>query len=497
MKTQVVHLDPHDDVTSVRDKISWAKTERILLVFPRRFRILARALDLRLLQRHAAMQGAQLAIVTRSNELRLVAKELGIPIFSKLSIARRSNWQPGLLPQQNFRRNVGPDLRQMRRETFPPEAGWQDRFGYRFIFFSLAVLSILVILLIFIPSASIRLTPATRLQTLKFTVSASLDVTAINLAGSIPSRLTSAIVERTKTVPATGLVAIPDARAAGLVRFRNLTTSKVSIPAGTVVSTQSRPPVRFTTTSTAEVVAGVGKTVDVPVLAIEAGSTANLPTDTLVAMEGDLGTSLSVTNPSSTAGGSNRTAIIQTAEDRKSLHAALLADILDECKTNLQQTLMSGFIYFPDALVISQVLTEAYFPAEGQAGDTLSLTLRLQCQAQYASTADVNTLTEILLDTTIPESFAPVPGSLIIQSATVPATDIDGITRWNIQAQRRLRALVDPLAAIQLSLGHTSTEAVRRLNQSLPLAESPVILMKPGWWPWLPLIPFRITVTND
>jgi len=62
MKTQVIQLDLHDDVTSVRDKMSWAKTPRILLVYPRRSHNLGRLLDLRLLQRHASILGAQLAI---------------------------------------------------------------------------------------------------------------------------------------------------------------------------------------------------------------------------------------------------------------------------------------------------------------------------------------------------------------------------------------------------------------------------------------------------
>ena len=84
MKTQVIQLDSHDDVTSVRDRMSWAKTERILLVFPRRSRILTRTLDLRLLQRHAATLGAQLAIVARSEELRRVAKASNIPAFTKV-----------------------------------------------------------------------------------------------------------------------------------------------------------------------------------------------------------------------------------------------------------------------------------------------------------------------------------------------------------------------------------------------------------------------------
>jgi hypothetical protein len=45
-------------------------------------------------------------------------------------------------------------------------------------------------------------------------------------------------------------------------------------------------------------------------------------------------------------------------------------------------------------------------------------------------------------------------------------------------------------------VGRKPAEAVLRLNKSLLLAESPVIQIKPGWWPWLPAIPFRITVTT-
>ena len=74
MKTQVIQLDVHDDVTSIRDKMSWAKTSRILLVYPRRSRILKRTLDLRLLQRHALLLGAQLAIVAPSADIRQSAR---------------------------------------------------------------------------------------------------------------------------------------------------------------------------------------------------------------------------------------------------------------------------------------------------------------------------------------------------------------------------------------------------------------------------------------
>ena len=494
MKTQVIQLDLHDDVTSVRDRMSWAKTERILLVFPHRFRILRRTLDLHLLQRHADTLGAQLAIVTRSEDLRRRAEELTIPAFGTTVSARRKTWERGKAPAKPTRRFDHPDLRQMRSEAFPPEARWRSLIGFRILFFSLAVLAIFAVLSLFIPSATIQLNPAIRLQSLTFTINASSNVSSVNLAGSLPARLTSMVVEHSKTVPATGSLTIPDAQAQGLARFRNLTPTLAGIPAGTVISTQTSPPVRFVTSMDAVIPAGLGKTVDVPVQAVDAGTTGNLPAGLLIAIEGDLGASLSVTNPGPTAGGSERTAAIQTAADRSLVHQALLTELLAQCKKGLPQTLLPGDTFFPDTVVVSQVLSETYFPAEGQSGDILSLTLRLQCQAQFASLADVDTLAEMSLDADLPAGFAPAAAGLTITPASIPHTLADGNTHWNVQAQRSLTARLDPLAVLQLSLGRKPAEAIQRLRDSLPLVGSPVIQVKPGWWPWLPGIPYRISV---
>jgi len=496
MKTQVIQLDSHDDVTSVCDRMSWAKTERILLVFPRRSRIVGRTLDLLLLKRHAATLGAQLAIVARSTELRLVAEGLGIPAFATAASAQPQVWEMGKAPSRPLRRHDRPDLRHMRREAFPPEAHWRSLIGFRLSIFSLAVLAIFVVLSLFIPSATIHLNPAIRLQSLKFTVSASPNVTIVNLAGSLPARLTALVVEHSKTIQTSGSIAIPEALAQGQARFRNLTTALTIVPVGMVISTLNNPPVRFVTTKEAVVPALFGKTVDIPIQAVDAGSTGNLPPDTLVAIEGELGTRLGVTNPAPTTGGTDRNGAIQTTSDRSIVNKALVMEILEECYTSLQQTLTPGDIYFPDTLAVSQVLSETYFPAEGQSSDTLSLTIRLQCQMQYASQTDVNALAEMSLDANLPVGFAPSPGGLEILLASILITDTDGITRWEVQAQRLLHARLDPFTVQQLALGRRPYVAVLRLNKSMLLAGSPVIQIKPGWWPWLPLVPFRIAVST-
>jgi hypothetical protein len=236
--------------------------------------------------------------------------------------------------------------------------------------------------------------------------------------------------------------------------------------------------------------------VDVAIEAVEAGTAGNLPAETLVVIESELGASLAVSNPDPTTGGSDRTGAIQTAKDRSDLHDALVAEILEQCKTDLQQTLAPADIVFPDTLEISRVLSDTYFPAEGQSGDTLSLTIRLQCQEQYASQADVNALAEMSLDANLPEGYLPYSGGLVVLPAASPVTDNDEITRWQLQAKRLLYARLDPLKVQQLALGHRPKTAVMRLNESLQLAASADVQLKPDWWPWLPLIPFRMIVST-
>ena len=496
VKTQVIYLDPHDDVISVRDKMSWAKTERILLVLPRRSRILVRTLDLQLLQRHAVMLGAQLAIVSHSSDLRRAAQGLGIPVFRAVAKAQRKTWEKERIPEKPHRRSPPPDLLQMRREVFTDEPRWRTLLGVRLGFFTLAVLAVLALLLLFLPSATIHLTPITQVQALTISVSANPNVASVNLTGSIPAQSTSTVVRRIKTAPVSGKIAVPDSIAAGKVRFRNLTTGEVAIPAGTIVRTTGNPPVRFTTTVDAVMEARAGKTLDVPVKAVGGGSSGNLPADSLVAFDDvDLGTSLAVTNPGPTTGGSDRTASIPTAGDRAHLHDALLTEILEECKTTLRQRLVAGDIFFPDTITVAQMLTETYFPAAGQTGETLSLTMNLQCQAQYASAANLTALAAMALDANLPEGFVPVSSSAIMPDAIALVTDADGITHWEMHVQRFLSVRLDGSAATQLVQGRRPGVAARRLADTFPLAALPEIQINPAWWPWLPVFPFRINVS--
>ena len=333
------------------------------------------------------------------------------------------------------------------------------------------------------------------MQSLTISASASLQVTTVNRNGSLPAHLAFTVLERSKTAEATGSVLIPNVPAAGLARFRNLSIGTVDIPSGTVIRTTGNPPVRFATTADAVMPAGVAKMLDVPVQAVNPGSSGNLPADTLVAIEGELGTSLAVTNPSPTTGGTDHTVPIQTADDRTLLHAALVSEILDQCKSSLQRTLGQGDTYFPSTLAVGQVLSESYFPADGQPGETLSLTINLQCQAQYARAVDVNSLAGMVLDANLPQGFEPISSRLASALSSTPVTDSDGNTSWKIQFQRLLHARIDPVETMQLIQGRSLITAGRKLTASLQLVAAPVIKVTPAWWPWLPVFPFRIAIS--
>ena len=114
MKTQVIYLDSHDDIVSIRDRMAWAKSERILLVWPRRGQVDIRPLDLTLLRRHAESLGAQVGLVTRNAELRSAAREEGISFFSGVIAAQKKAWQTkrSARPERRFPRS---DLRAARK----------------------------------------------------------------------------------------------------------------------------------------------------------------------------------------------------------------------------------------------------------------------------------------------------------------------------------------------------------------------------------------------
>ncbi len=490
MKTQVIPIEAHDDIVSLRDKLSWVKAQRVVLVASRHSTAIDTRLAWLLLRRRAEAMGADLAVVTHSMLIRRLAQEAGIPVFTTVLEAQRKTW-PARSPSRFRRRFPRPDLDDLRVAACRTEARWRTSLGARLAFFSLAVLALLVLLLFLLPSAEIQLSPAVIAQSLTLRVRAVPESTQTEY---LPLKQASVIVEGEKFWPASGQVSLPVAAARGQVRFRNLTDAVIGIPAGTIVQTTDSPPVRFVTLNDAVLAAGVDAWVDVPVQAEWPGASGNIPADSLVVIPGPLGVSLSVTNPQATQGGRDRLATAPSPQDRQRARTALLRELRQRALELLQQQAGADSILLPDMLTLVETLEEASLPSEGQAGEVLFLRLRVEFRGYFLDGDDVHRWAEMALDSTLPAGFVPVRKSLSVQLTGTPEMDEAGVVTCALLLRRNLKRQQDAFRLARLVRGRRPAEASLLLEGQVALTLPPRVRLRPSWWPWLPFTEFRIAI---
>ena len=492
MKTTLLQLEPYDDLVSIRDRMDWAKTPRVLLVWPKKGRGGIRPLDLTLLRRHAAGLGAQLGLVTRAGEMRAAAHELGIPCFRNVKDAQKKPWpESDLRPMRRFPRL---DLRATREEFRPPDPLDTQRSPLlRLGMFALGVLALLAVMLVFIPSAEIRMTPPEQPQRVLISVSAAPDVRTVQLSGAIPMQRLTQTLEIEGTALGTGQLTVPDQTARGIARLTNLTRATVVVPAQTVLLTRSDPPVAFVTVEEAEVPAGTKSAVEIPIHAAQAGSRGNVPAGAVSAFEGPLGLSVEVTNLQPVTGGSDKTLASPSEADFEFLRSRLLADLERSARARFAAQVTGKDVFLPSTFKLERVFDETASPAPGQPSDKLSLAFKAEFSISYVRAADLETLAGLVLDASLPPGSVPSPGTLTWQSQP-PLVETEGGVRWQVRAERQARPAIESGQVISLVTGQTARRAGSLLVEMFGLAESPQIRIRPTWWPWLPFLPMQIKV---
>lgn len=493
MKTQIITLESHDDLISVRDRLSWAKTPRILLVWPKYEKVTLRQVDLKVLQRHAASLGAQLGLVTRQRRVREDAESLGIPVFESTGQAQRVAWSK---PRRRRLQRHPPrkDLREKRSQLPAGEEAWRTHPAVRAGAFVLGVLAVLVLVALFIPRATVQLTPISQAQSVALPVTASPSVDKVFITGSVPLREKRVIVEGEQTVIVTGEGVIPQSKAKGVVEFRNLTQQEVTVPAGTVVQAGG---VRFVTTEEGVVAAGVSKKVDLAIEAVEGGLAGNVEAETIDVIEGRLGLSLSVTNPEPVTGGRELPSVQASDADRERVKGSLMKALEEDARDQFLDEIGAGDMLFEKTMKVSQVLSEEYDLPPGAAGTKLTLSMRVEFSVQYADASELSELAALAMNASLPLGFVPAPGAVTTKPITTPVIASDGSVRWTMRVERRIVQQVDAAQVTQLIEGRGLRSAQSLLDETLPLANAPVIRLSPSWWQWIPIVPFRIEVVSE
>ena len=495
MKTQIITLESHDDLISVRDRMSWAKTPRILLVWPKYEKVMLRQVDLKILQRHAAMLGAQLGLVSRIRHVRMDAEALHIPVFKSTGEAQRLTWPKPHRRRRLVRRPPRKDLRKQRDQLVTREAAWRSHPVGRVLAFLAGVLAVLTLVALFIPQAQITLTPISKMQSLTLPVAASPSVKSVFITGNIPAREKRVMVEGTQTVAVTGEGIIPQSKARGVVEFRNLTQQAVTIPSGTVV--RNGEGVRFVTTVASEMEAGVGKILQLPIEAVEGGISGNLDAEAIHAIEGRLGLALSVTNPKPTRGGRELPSVQASDADRERVKTLLMKTLEEAARKKLAEDLSPGDLLFEETMTVSQTLREEYDPPAGASGTDLTLNMQVEYSSLYADASDLTELAALALNASLPPGYRAASEAITVKPASRPTFEQDSTAKWTVRADRKIVQQINPAQVTQMIQGFGAWNVEARLKRNLPLAAAPVVQLSPPWWPWMPIVPFRITVVTQ
>ena len=493
MKTKIITLESHDDLISVRDKFSWAKTPRILLVWPKYEKIILRVLDLKVLNRHADSLGAQLGLVTRRAKVRRDAESLGIPVFKSTVAAQRDPWPDSAPRSRRIPKTPRRDLRRIRDIVHEKEADWRTSLLRRILIFTAGVIAVLVVAGLFVPHVTLTIFPESQTQRVVIPVTASQSVESVSVTGAVPARGLSITVDTKQSFAVTSNIIVPKSKSQGIVRFRNLSQAEVNIRAGTIVSTVAELPIKFITLQDTLLSPGPDKFLDMPIEALQSGASGNVPSDSVLVVDGPLALSIAVSNSNPITGGADSNVTGATDIDRQKLHKIVLENLRRTAESKLLAQIAPNDILLSDTFEVLKVVNEVYDPPAGLPGKILSLNMQVEYSVRYILADDVDQLTAVTLAASTTDGFAP-SGSQKVKVLTDPSTDISGVTHFEIEVTRILLRQVDTMQVFSIVRGHQLSSVNKDLAANFSLRDEPVIDLVPDWWPWLPLIPFNISV---
>lgn len=491
MKLQIINLEAEDDHVSTRDKLSWSKADHAVLVWPRRGNPLSNQLDLALVYRYARRRGIQLGLISYQHAVRQHAARLGIPIFDSLEALPAGAWTESGTNGHEFARRPPEELAELQaaRDSLQGAGGIQFDERVRRAILGTVIAALLAVVVIVTPGAELTLDPNT--SVVRELVTLIVDPGLLNgpLSNRIPGqRITRRVGGELQTDP-TGSVRQPNTAAEGEVVFSNLTDEEVLIPAETGLRAGV---VRFLTLRAVTLEAGPGATANVRIVAAEPGRSGNVAAEEIDAVEGPLGFLVQVHNPLPTLGGRDIRAEAVSEDDQQQLRQALIEQLLAQAEQQFQAEFEGARILIPESMQIVRVIDERYDRQVGEAAPSLALSMEVELQGIAFLQADAVEAASQLMAASRPESLFVIPDSISI--TPVESTLVGDRIRIDLRARAELARQIDAAKVRQLARAVPRGQAGARLQQAFGLAEPAEIAVRPGWFPWMPLLEMRIFV---
>jgi hypothetical protein len=509
-RPEYLQLAPGEDVNSVRDRLSFIRGRRILLIWPEDGTALTRRLDLVLVQREARRRALQLALVTHDEQVMLNAADLGISTFETIGASERGRWKRGRT-RMFTGRDQRPEDSPEPEDLMPVASRVKNRRPSSAL--RLWLLRLLVLLFVggasavtayvVMPSATVEIQLFQELLQTELTITASPALTDVDIDGrAIPATLLRATVQTSGTLNTSGVQSLNDLPAIGVVIFTNQTAQPVEIPAGTTVSTSSGTPILFKTVAPATVPAGSGERAEVAVEALtgSTGSRGNVAAGLINTIIGPLENQVTVVNVAPTTGGETRQFAAVTADDQERLLAIVRGQLQALAYTEMLSQVSDNQLIVIETIRIppdgERRDWTTFSHNIGEITDTLTLEMRAEVTALALDDLFARQIVFAELSAQKPADLLLLPETFQYTRGFVTGIEAGGSITFNAGGQAMVSASADPARLAEGLAGRTPAAARDWLSQTVRLAPgiAPVIRVEPDWLMTLPLLPLRIQV---
>lgn len=487
MKTTIIKVDPSDDIQSIRDRIAWSNSPRILLILPRNKKGFPDDKGFALLNRAAAAKGAQLGMVTGQTNHREFARKIGVSVFRSVAQAESQAW---LVPPQTIydpQRSSAESIIEIRKSVPAESTGVSILQIPKSALVIVCTAILLIAFLVFVPSATVVVYPKTLTQEHVIEIHAVTNAVQNSVSGVIPAQKITFTLTGAKSAQSNGSAAVGKTRASGEVVATNLTNQAIELPEGTVFSTAPPDQQKFTSTQ-AVVIPARGSAVTIPVKAALAGEAGNVEAGEIVLIEGLAGSSLRVTNDAPTTGGTSDLLPAPSEED----YERLTAQLLDELKGNaLEESMLdSAFERKPilESLVLDEIVSEDRGNPAGEAADTLSISITARYSVLYYDPTTLEDLMVAVMDISMPDGYQAAEAGMTVDR--IGRTEINGTDEavWKVSVKRQVVKIYSPQDVRKLIRGRGVERAVDLVNREIPQIQSAEIRPFISWWPYLPVL---------
>ena len=511
---ELVQIEANEDINSVRDRLTFIRGRRVLLIWPEEGTALTRKLDLVLIQREAMRRAIRLALVTHDPQVIRHAKELNISTFETIGASERGRWKRGrskVFTSRFHRPKDEPDPEDLM-EVASRVRGRRVRLPrlQRLLVHLVAVIVLIGVLsgvlYAVVPGATVIVVPNTQLIEASEQIAVSTDpsTTDIDVENAIlPATTLRLQAEETATTGTTGSRDLGNVQAFGTVVFVNSTNGEISIPIGTTVSTSAGTPIMFRTTEAVVLPAGAGQQVEAPIEALPGseGDVGNVAENLINTVVGPEENNISVINLVPTSGGQSRTEQAVSTADRDRLLAAVLQQLYERAYAEMVTQVSDTQVVIPETLRIDEEQQREdwiVFSADpGDITDTLSLTMRAVIEG-------------VIVDTQLGQQiiFARMADQILRGRTVLPATieywpgDVVFIENEILYTMSGRMQVVGQIPEGQIReqlAGRSIDDAMDYLLTRVDLAgeSTPEITLSLNLFDRMPILPMRIDINVE